>query len=102
LLIFQFDKVSAKTRGQNVFIKNKFQEAISRPRSFFCPKCPVACVSEVNLLRHLEREHTDKSSPDDSFELHRNCERCAALFNSYLDNKESQVGGLATDPLNGG
>ena len=34
-----------------------------------CSDCPVTCVSEANLQKHMEREHSNKD-PDDGFVLH--------------------------------
>ena len=34
-----------------------------------CSDCPVTCVSETNLQKHIEREHSNKD-PDDGFVLH--------------------------------
>ena len=54
-----------------------------------CNDCPVTCVSEANLQKHIEREHSNKD-PDDDFVLHEvegGCRKCEAMFKSYLDNK---------------
>ena len=34
-----------------------------------CNDCPVTCVSEANLQKHIEREHSNKD-PDEGFVLH--------------------------------
>ena len=56
-----------------------------------CSDCPVTCVSETNLKKHIEREHSNKD-PDEGFVLHEGgCQRCDAMLKSYLENKETNA-----------
>lgn len=62
------------------------RDKLAREREYFCRFCPVACISEANLERHVEKEHSD-SDKDEGFVLHEGCQRCTALQESYLMNK---------------
>ena len=41
------------------------------------------------MTKHIDREHSTKD-PDENFVLHENCQRCAALYQSHMENKTSQ------------
>ena len=79
-------KMFAQQRYLNDHVRRHGKDQVNRPRNFMCGMCPVTCVSEANLSKHIEREHSAKD-PDQDFVLHENCQRCTALFQSYLDNK---------------
>ena len=85
-----FCHICGKMFAQQRYLKDHLsrhgKDQVNRPRDFMCGLCPVTCISEANLNKHMDREHSNKD-PDDDFVLHEGCERCTCLFQSYLDNK---------------
>jgi hypothetical protein len=84
--------VCGKMFAQQRYLKDHLarhgKDLVNRPRTFMCSHCPVTCVSQANLEKHVEREHSTKDH-DDGFVLHDGCLRCEAMYKSYLDNKTS-------------
>ncbi len=63
-------------------------QELSRPRLFVCLQCPVTCATEEELAGHKERDHPRVDPDQDGFVLHRGCERCNQLQESYARSKE--------------
>ena len=85
-----FCHICGKMFAQSKYLKDHLnrhgRDQVNKARNFCCKFCPVTCITEANLEKHLQREHSS-SDPDDSFVLHENCQRCSAMFQSYLANK---------------
>ena len=88
-----FCHICGKMFAQQKYLKDHLarhgKDLTSRPRNYLCPHCPVTCISEMNLQRHIEREH-NSTDPDEEFALHENCARCSAMLKSYMENKISK------------
>lgn len=65
-------------------------EKVDIERPFPCSKCPVGCFSEAALAVHDAKEH-ELLDDNDEFVLHRNCQRCKRLHQSYISAKKSNV-----------
>ena len=89
-----FCHICGKMFAQQRYLKDHLsrhgKDQVNRPRNFMCSQCPVTCVSEANLQKHIEREHSS-ADPDLDFVLHPGCQRCEALQKSYMENKVTEA-----------
>ena len=73
-----FCHICGKMFAQQRYLKDHLarhgKDQVNRPRNFMCSQCPVTCVSEANLQKHIEREHST-ADPDLDFVLHPGCQR---------------------------
>ena len=88
--------ICGKMFAQQKYLKDHVarhgKDLVNRPRNYLCPQCPVTCISEANLAKHLEREHSTRDH-DDGFVLHEGCLRCEAMWSSYMENKANAAHG---------